>query len=215
MKTKAEELAAAEDEIAVKIGKRNGLWAEAYILIKKTETERLWEAGGYTSFGAWVKSFAKRKEISETSVWKTKMAGDFLAISQPGFPKNKPAVSMETALFVERLSFGDRPLAERLYRQAADGHVTQAQARAAWRRTRHAAEAAGCRATVGRNGKRDFTGPPSGVDPCYELKRASSGKENDIDLSDQEIASIVHRYLGARVDRGTLVSLLRPYSESL
>lgn len=55
------------------LDKRN--WTNFYILLKKIETEKLWE-GKFNSFTAWVKDFAIKTKTHESIIWSRKKAGE-------------------------------------------------------------------------------------------------------------------------------------------
>ena len=60
-------------EVLIKIEKKN--WADFYLLIKQVETDELWQ-GTYNSFTQWVKDFAVRTKIHESTIWYKKKAGE-------------------------------------------------------------------------------------------------------------------------------------------
>lgn len=57
----------------INIDKKN--WTHFYILLKKIETERLWE-GNFNSFTSWVKDFAIKTKTHESIIWSRKKAGE-------------------------------------------------------------------------------------------------------------------------------------------
>lgn len=51
-------------------------WVEIYHLIKQVEIEELWKYANFHSFSQWLKDFAVRNNIHESTLWQRKRAGE-------------------------------------------------------------------------------------------------------------------------------------------
>ncbi|MFR2571140.1 MAG: hypothetical protein ACLS90_05540 [Clostridia bacterium] len=69
------ELISIEKELNVLVQKDRQNWSSFYLLLKRVETNKLWE-GYYNSFTAWVKHFAEANKIQESVLWNRKKAGE-------------------------------------------------------------------------------------------------------------------------------------------
>lgn len=69
------ELLDIEKELNVLVQKDRQNWSSFYLLLKRVETNKLWE-GHYNSFTAWVKHFAETNKIQESVLWNRKKAGE-------------------------------------------------------------------------------------------------------------------------------------------
>ena len=69
------ELISIEKELNVLVQKDRQNWSSFYLLLKRVETNKLWE-GYYNSFTAWVKHFAETNKIQESVLWNRKKAGE-------------------------------------------------------------------------------------------------------------------------------------------
>lgn len=49
-------------------------WVSIYLLLKIVDEEMLWR-GSYNSYTQWVKEFAVRSKVHESSIWHTKKMG--------------------------------------------------------------------------------------------------------------------------------------------
>ena len=135
-------------------GEESG-WAGVATTLMGIERERAWEQGGYHSFSAWVRDYARRKGCSESLLWKYAKAGRAYERARqeaPGLPPiERAGLSSRTVATAEKVCGDDAQALARMVGRVVSGDMRPGDVEEQWRavrkvagtrKSRHAAKAA-------------------------------------------------------------------------
>ena len=207
-----------ENRIASLISAETRSWKAAYFLIKEVEAVYLWKDEGYRSFSEWMRHVADDYGISEMYLWKIRSAGDVYARYEERNSGNAVSfqdcsLSMESMLLLKRMGHGEKELTDHLFEYAEKHKASTSDISKAWEEERRVLEEAGTEAVM-KNGYGNYGEIPDGLDPIKLLEGKIYPPAEGLYLSDQGIANLVHRYLGASITRTVLENALQAYTGS-